>query len=221
MFIVINGGGKVGAFLGRTLAQKGHHIAIIEERPEILGKMADELPSNILLIEGDGCSLKHQEDAGTGRADVFVAVTGEDEDNLVSCQLAKARFGVRRTLARVNNPKNERIFRELGIEGISSTLVISQLIEEEMTAGDILTLHVLEKGRLALVEVLMPDNHGSASHHVIADLKLPEKTVVVSVIRGETVIVPRGSTRLEPGDRVIAITAIETEKKLRRILTGN
>ena len=221
MFIVINGGGKVGAYLGRTLAQKGHHITIIEERPEILGKMAEELPSNILLIEGDGCILKHQEDAGTGRADVFVAVTGEDEDNLVSCQLAKARFGVRRTLARVNNPKNERIFRELGIEGISSTLVISQLIEEEMTAGDILTLHVLEKGRLALVEVLMPEDHGSASHHAIADLTLPEKTVLVSVIRGEMVIVPRGSTHLEPGDRVIAITAIETENELRRILTGN
>ncbi|HTX53990.1 MAG TPA: NAD-binding protein [Candidatus Baltobacteraceae bacterium] len=220
MFIVINGGGKVGAYLGRTLGDKGHHIAIIEKRPEILDRMAEDLPSTILLIEGDGCSLKHQEDAGVARADVFVAVTGEDEDNLVSCQLAKARFGVKRTVARVNNPKNERIFRELGIEGISSTSVISQLIEEEMTAGDILTLHVLEKGRLALVEVLMPDDHGSASHQAIADLTLPEKTVLVSVVRGEMVIVPRGSTRLEPGDRVIAITAVEREKELRRVLAG-
>ena len=220
MFIVINGGGKVGAYLGRTLGEKGHHVALIEERPEILDKMAEELPSTILLIEGDGCSLKHQEEAGTGRADVFVAVTGEDEDNLVSCQLAKARFGVKRTIARVNNPKNERIFRELGIEGISSTSVISQLIEEEMTAGDILTLHVLEKGRLALVEVLMPDDHSSASNRAISDLALPEKTVLVAVQRGDTVIVPRGNTRLEPGDRVIAITAIEKENDLRRLLTG-
>jgi trk system potassium uptake protein TrkA len=169
MFIVINGGGKVGAFLGRTLGEKGHQVALIEKRPEILDKMAEELPP---------------------------------------------------TVARVNNPKNERIFRELGIEGISSTSVISQLIEEEMTAGDILTLHVLEKGRLALVEVLMPDDHGSASNRAIADLALPDKTVLVSVLRGDTVIVPRGNTRLEPGDRVIAITAIETERELRRLLTG-
>ena len=220
MFIVINGGGKVGAYLGRTLGAKGHAIAIIEKRQEIVDRMAEELPSTILLIEGDGCSLKVQEDAGTGRADVFVAVTGEDADNLVSCQLAKARFGVKRTIARVNNPKNERIFRELGIEGISSTSVISQLIVEEMTAGDILTLHVLEKGRLALVEVLMPHDHGSASHQAVADLTLPEKTVLVSVIRGNAVIVPRGSTRLEPGDRILAITPIEKEKELRRVLAG-
>jgi trk system potassium uptake protein TrkA len=95
------------------------------------------------------------------------------------------------------------------------------LIEDEMTAGDVLTLHVLEKGRLALVEVLMPEDHGSATHHAVADLRLPEKTVLVSVLRGDEVIIPRGTTRFEPGDRVIAITGIEEEHELRHVLAGS
>jgi len=221
MYIVINGGGKVGSYLGHTLTEKGHHVAVIEKRPEILERMAAELPTSVLMIEGDGSSVKFQEDAGVGRADVFVAVTGEDEDNLVSCQLAKARFSVKRTVARVNNPKNERIFRILGIEAISSTSVISRLIEEEMTAGEMFTLHILEKGRLALVEVILSENRRGASEKQISGLDLPDNTVLVSLIRGEKVIVPRGNTELKTGDRVIAVTPIEQEEALRRLLMGS
>jgi len=218
MYIVINGGGKVGSFLASKLGAQGHSIAVIEERSEILTKMTEELPASVLLIEGDGCNLKYQEDAGVARADVFVAVTGEDEDNLVSCQLAKSRFAVRRAIARVNNPKNEHIFRVLGIEGISSTSIISRLIEEEMRATDLLTLHVLEKGRLALVEITVRD-HNAATSRPLAELKLPEDTVLIAVIRGETVIVPRGTTMFEPGDHVVAVTPIDREEELRRVLT--
>ncbi len=219
MYIVISGGGKVGSYLGRTLSEKGHSIAVIEKRPEILAKMAEELPTTVLLIEGDGCNLTHQTDAGVARADVFVAVTGEDEDNLVSCQLARSRFAVKRTIARVNNPKNERIFRVLGIEGISSTSIISRLIEEEMRVSDLLTLHVLEKGRLALVEIAVPDGDGATSK-ALAELALPGDTVLVAVIRGETVIVPRGTTTFQPGDRIVAVTPIDREEDLRRSLAS-
>jgi trk system potassium uptake protein len=218
MYIVISGGGKVGSFLAGKLGGQGHSVAVIEKRSEILTKMTEELPAGVLLIEGDGCNLKYQEDAGVARADVFVAVTGEDEDNLVSCQLAKSRFAVRRTIARVNNPKNEHIFRVLGIEGISSTSIISRLIEEEMRATDLLTLHVLEKGRLALVEITVRDHNGATSRP-LAELKLPEDTVLVAVIRGEAVIVPRGTTMFEPGDHVVAVTPIDREEELRRVLT--
>ena len=221
MYIVINGGGKVGGHLGRTLCENGHSVAVIEKRPDVLAKTAEDLPPTMLLIEGDGSSLKYQEDAGVERADIFVAVTGEDEVNLVSCQLAKARFGVKRTLARVNNPRNERIFRVLGIEAISATSIISRLIEEEMSVGEMLTLHVLEKGRLALVEIALPENGGRTKNKTLAELALPEKTVLVSVIRGDAVIVPRGSTTFEGGDRVIAVTPIEHEKDLRRLMAGN
>ena len=219
MYIVINGGGKVGAYLARTLNEKGHHLAVIEKRPEIVEKMAEDLPTSILLIEGDGGSMQFQEDAGVAHADVFVAVTGEDEENLLSCQLAKARFNVKRTVARVNNPKNEHIFRVLGIEAISSTTVIGRLIEEEMTAGEMFTLHVLEKGRLAFVEITLPGN--GVSKRRISELSLPGNTVLVSLIRGEEVVVPRGDTVLEKGDRVIAVTPIDQEEVLRRLLAGS
>lgn len=219
MYIVINGGGKVGSFLGLTLAGKGHDVAIIEKRSAVLDKLVEELPTKVLLIDGDGCDVKCQEDAGVGKAEVFVAVTGEDEANLVSCQLAKVSFNVGRTVARVNSPKNEHIFTAMGIEAISSTTVISRLIEEEMSAGEVFTLHILRKGRLALVEIALPEGRGGFSSKKVSELQLPENTVLVAVIRGEQIVVTRGNTVLGAGDRVIAVTPVEQEKALRRLLT--
>jgi trk system potassium uptake protein len=221
MYIVINGGGKVGSFLGRNLIEKGHHVAVIERRAEVLDKLAEEMPPDVLLIEGDGCDVRSQEDAGVGHAEVFVAVTGEDEDNLVSCQLAKVRFKVGRTVARVNSPKNEHIFTALGIEAISATTVIGRLIENEMSAGEAFTVHALKKGRLALVEMILPEEHCAVCHKRVSELELPRDTVLVALIQGEKVVVPKGDTVMTPGDRVIAVTSIEQEEELRRLLTGS
>ncbi len=218
MYIVINGGGKVGSFLALTLSGKGHDVAIIEKRSAVLNKLVEELPSKVLLIDGDGCDVKCQEDAGVGKAQVFVAVTGEDDANLVSCQLAKVCFNVGRTVARVNSPKNEHIFTAMGVEAISGTTVISRLIEEEMSAGEVFTLQILRKGRLALVEIALPEGDGVRSKKVL-ELQLPRDTVLVAVIRGEQIVVTRGNTVLEAGDHVIAVTPIEQEKSLRRLLT--
>lgn len=221
MYIVINGGGKVGSYLGQTLAGEGHHVAVIEKRSEVVNKLAEEMPTDVLLIEGDGCDVKAQEDAGVGHAAVFVAVTGEDEDNLVSCQLAKVRFSVERTVARVNSPKNEHIFNALGIEAISATTVIGRLIEQEMTAGELFTVHVLKKGRLALVEMTLPEEHCQVCDKRVSELDLPGNTVLVAVIQGEKVVVPKGDTVMAAGDRVIAVTPVEQEEALRRLLVGN
>jgi trk system potassium uptake protein TrkA len=221
MYIVINGGGEVGSYLGRTLTAKGHAVAVIEKRLEVIEKLGEELPPTVLLIEGNGCDVKFQEDAGVGHADVFVAVTGEDEDNLVACQLAKIRFNVKRTLARVNSPKNEHIFNALRIETISATTVISNLIEKEMTTGEVLTLHILKKGHLALVEIPLSEDHCAVAHKMLSELELPRNTVFVTVIRGDHIIVPRGNTVMEIGDRVIAVTPIEQEQALRHLLTGS
>jgi trk system potassium uptake protein len=218
MYVVINGGGKVGSYLGHTLVSKGHSVAVIERRPQVLEKLAQELPTEVLLIEGDGCEVRFQEDAGVEHADVFAAVTGNDDDNLVSCQLAKLRFRVNRAVARINSPKNERIFHALGIEGVSSTIAISRQIEEEMTFGEISTLYTLHQGRLTLVKMDIPQEQCAMCSKKVAELGLPADTVLVTVIRGENVIVPKGDTVMEPGDRLIAVTTFEHKEDLRRLL---
>ena len=220
MYIVIGGGGKVGSYLAHNLVSKGHRVAVIEKRSEVVGRLAEELPVGVLLIEGDGCDVRYQEDAGVGHADIFAAVTGNDDDNLVSCQLARARFSVKRTVARINSPKNEHIFHALGIEGISSTTIISRLIEEEVTIGDIIRLHTLEKGQISLVEIDLPNTHGLAGNKKVQELGLPEGSVLVAIVRGDRVIVPKGNTVMETGDRVLAITGLGKEEELRRVLQG-
>ncbi|MGQ9475125.1 MAG: potassium channel family protein [Actinomycetota bacterium] len=125
--VVIMGGGKVGSFLAEILEAKGHQVTVIERNRDLCERIATR--TSALVIEGDGCDLRFQEEAAVGSADVFAAVTGDDDDNPVACQLARTHFRVPRAVARVNNPKNERIFNRLGIDAISSTTVIAQLIE--------------------------------------------------------------------------------------------
>jgi trk system potassium uptake protein TrkA len=220
MYVVISGGGKVGSYLAHNLLKKGHGVAVIEKRSGVLEKLAEELPTRALLIEGDGCGVKYQEDAGVGHADIFAAVTGNDDDNLVSCQLARAHFGVKRTVARINSPRNEHIFHALGIEGISSTTIISRLIEEEATISDVIRLHTLKKGQISLAEIDLPYEDCLVCSKKVYELNLPEGSVLVAIVRGDKVIVPKGDTVMERGDRVLAVTALEKEEELRRILQG-
>jgi len=218
MRVVIMGGGKVGSFLAETLEAKGHQVTVIERNRELCERIASRTSATV--IEGDGCDLRFQEEAEVGSADVFAAVTGDDDDNLVACQLARTHFQVPRAVARVNNPKNERIFNRLGIDAISSTSVIAQLIEERTTVGDIITLHTLKKGKLAVVELDLPEDRCRSCEVPLRDLGLPRGCVLVSIIRGDEVIIPQGSSVLQPGDTVIAVTEPEKEADLKRILTG-
>ncbi|RJQ52823.1 MAG: TrkA family potassium uptake protein [Actinobacteria bacterium] len=220
MYVVIDGGGKVGSFLATTLSRRGHDVAVVERRPDVITKLVDELPRDALIIQGDGVNAEILREAGIEHADVFVAATGEDDDNLVACQLAKLTFNVSRTVARVNNPKNERIFHAMGIEAISSTTVIARLIEEEATVGDIITLYTMSKGKLALVEVELPTDRCVVCNKKVSELGLPRDTVLVTVVRGEEVIVPKGDTMLKEGDSIIAVTSIDSEEALRRVLRG-
>ena len=192
--------------------------ARIERNRELCERIA--LRTAATVIEGDGCDLRFQEEAEVDKADVFAAVTGDDDDNLVACQLARTHFQVPRAVARVNNPKNERIFNKLGIDAISSTTVIAQLIEERTTVGDIITLHTLRKGRLAVVELDLPEDRCRSCDIPLRDLGLPRGCVLVSIIRGEEIVIPQGGSRLQPGDTVIAVTEPEKEGELKRILKG-
>jgi len=220
VYVVVNGGGKVASYLARTLLEGGHSVAVIEKREEVVEKLSAELPGHPLIIQGDGCDVAYQEDAGVARADVFVAATGDDDDNLVSCQLAKTAFGVPRAVSRVNNPKNERIFIALGLEAISSTTIISRMIEEEATIGDIRTLASLRRGNMAIVEIELPKDRCVVCGKKVAALNLPVDCVLVALIRNDEVITVHGDTELDAGDVVIAFTKTEHEAKLKRALTG-
>lgn len=221
MYVVVNGGGKVASYLAKTLLEAGHDVAVIEKRQDVVEKLVVELPSRALVIQGDGCDASFQEDAGVSRADVFAAVTGDDDDNLVSCQLAKVAFGVPRAISRVNNPKNEHIFNALGIEAISSTTIISRMIEEEATVGDIRTLTTLRKGDMAIVEIELPVDRCTVCDRPVSTLKLPPNCVLVAVVRpDDTVDTVHGDTLLNPGDTVIAFTRVTSERALKKVLTG-
>lgn len=208
----------MGSFLAKKLLDRGHTVVIIEKNKEICDQLATSISA--LVIHGDACDYRFQEEARVDRADVFAAVTGDDDDNLVACQLAKTSFNVPRTVARVNNPKNERIFNLMGIDAISSTTIIGQLIEEETTVGDIITLYTMHRGRFAIVEVDIPSSGCSSCHRTIKELGLPKGCVLVSIIRGEDVIIPHGGDVLQPGDSVIAVTSLEMEERLKKILTS-
>lgn len=220
MYIIVNGGGKVGSYLARQMVDAGHDVAVIEKRAEIVDKLATELPERALIIHGDGCDASYQEDAGAARADVFASLTGDDDDNLVSCQLAKVAFGVPRTISRVNNPKNERIFNALGIEAISSTTIIARMIEEEATIGDMRTLISLRRGNMAIVEIELPVDRCVVCGKAVADLRLPADCILIALIRGDEVVTVHGNTQFEPGDTVIAFTKVERERALKKALTG-
>jgi len=208
----------VGSFLARHLSEK-HSVVIIEKDADRCERLATTTPA--LVIQGDACDYRYQEESRVDRADVFAAVTGDDDDNLVACQLAKVSFNVPRAVARVNNPKNERIFKLMGIDAISSTTVISHLIEEESTVGDIITLNVLKKGKVVIVEMEIPSAASKASRSKIKDLGLPDGCVLVTIIRDEEVIIPRGEDILHPGDSIIAVTSVDKEEKLKKILKGS
>lgn len=221
MYIVINGGGKVASYLARTLIESGHDVAVIEKREDVVDKLVGELPRRALVILGDGCDATYQDDAGVARADVFASVTGDDDDNLVACQLAKVAFGVPRAISRVNNPKNEHIFNALGIEAISSTSIISRMIEEEATVGDIRTLTTLRKGNMAIVEVELPKDRCTVCNKPVSELALPKDCVLIAVIReDESTETVRGDTLLNAGDTVVAFTAVDSERALKKVLTG-
>jgi trk system potassium uptake protein TrkA len=207
----------VGSFLARGLSKK-HTVVIIEKDEDRCERLAKK--TKAMIIQGDACDYRFQEEARVDRADVFAAVTGDDDDNLVACQLAKTSFDVPRTVARVNNPKNEHIFKLMGISAVSSTTIIGHLIEEESTVGDLMTLNVIKKGQIAIVEFDIPAEGCKSCDKKIKDLGLPYGCVLATILRGDEVIIPRGDISLQPGDAIIAVTQLDKEAGLKSILMG-
>jgi trk system potassium uptake protein TrkA len=218
MYIVIVGAGRVGFNLASKLVQDNHTVTVIEKDKARCEGISQKL--NALVINGDGCEPRFMEDAEVGRADVIAAVTADDEDNLVICQLAKEVFGIRRTVARVNNPKNEHIFSELGVDvPVNATKIIAKIIEEEASFEDFITLMTFKRGKLALVRVDLT-TESPVIDKAVREINLPENSVLVSILRGDTIIVPKGDTIMKTGDDIVALTSIENEQQLLDILVG-
>ncbi len=218
MYVVIVGGGRIGRHIARDLYDNGHEVTVIER----IANRCEQLvvDTDVLVIEGDACDVRYLEQAHTDRADAFVATTHEDDDNLVACQLAKIEFGVRRAISRVTTPKNVEIFETLGIEPVSSTRLISELLENEFSVGELIHLTSLKGGRVQLVELRIPEGPDAPEPRTLADLDLPAESIVVAVFRGNETVIPQGSTEISPGDEVVALTTPELEARLTSVLLG-
>jgi trk system potassium uptake protein TrkA len=217
MYIIIVGGGKVGFHLAKELVDANYEVLVIEQDAEKAKEIADELGD--IVIEGDGCEATLLEKAGTARADMLLAVTGDDEDNLVACQVAKQRFNVNKTVARINNPKNEAIFQKLEVDiTVSATSAIMAHIEQSLPTPHLSVLLKLKGTGLELVEVRVPDDSRVVGQPV-RNVLLPYQSMIALIV-GEDgqPKVPSGETVIHAGDEVVAVTLHESEAQLRDAL---
>jgi trk system potassium uptake protein len=217
MFVLVVGGGKVGYYLTRELAESGHEVVLMEKDRRRAEQIADEIGS--IVVARDGCEGSSLADAGANRADVVAAVTGDDEDNLVICQMAKHHFAVPKTIARVNNPKNEPLFKHLGVdELISPTRMILGSIEQDIPVHEVLHLAPLSR------EYEMMEAHlGAESPAVgmaLSQLQLPVGCSIVAVVRDEVAQGVSPDMIFRSGDNVIATGRRESEPALHEALIG-
>ncbi|MCC6173742.1 MAG: TrkA family potassium uptake protein [Chloroflexi bacterium] len=214
MYVIVAGGGKVGYYLARELIDQGHEVLVIEKQRGRADAIANELGNVVQRGNADEAAVLA--DAGANRADVVVAVTGDDEDNLVICQVAKRRFNVPRTVARINNPKNERIFRLLGIDStVSSTEVILSVIEQEIPSQALVPLLRLRHADVEVVDITLPPD-SSLDGISLRDLDMPPNSLIAFVIREGQPILPTGATTLRAGDEILALTRSAHEDELRQ-----
>ncbi len=216
MQVVVVGGGKVGYYLTQTLLEHGHTPFLIEKKKEICLRVANDL--DIPVICADGTSVEALESAGIRQADALIGVTGRDEDNLIACQLAKRRFGIKRTVARVNNPKNAKVMKRLGVDiPISSTDNIARLLEREVDTSAIKQLLSINRGEASLSELEIPEGFKKNGIR-LSELRLPEESVLVSITRDGELIIPRGNTQILSGDKIIVICHNRVIHELSRML---
>jgi trk system potassium uptake protein TrkA len=218
MYVIVVGAGKVGYHLTRTLISEGHEVTLIEKDPAHAADLAADFGEAI--VAGDGCEVRVMQDVGMNRADAVVAVTGHDEDNLVICQMAQRQFHVPRQIARVNNPKNEPIFHLLGVtETVSSTRIIYSLIDQEVGSGESLLATALKRGKIVIVAVNLSAGSPGANR-MVKDVHLQGECVLAAIIRNDHILLPSGTTMLEAGDTVIAVSTPQDQHALRDALLG-
>lgn len=219
MFVIVVGGGNTGSQLAKFLIESGHTVRVIDERSNVLEKLAKEVPYDC-IIEGDGSSPTVLEKAGIQKAQVLAAVTGSDETNLVITSLGKFEFNVKRVIARINNSKNAWLFTpEMGVDvSLNQAEILARLTAEEMSIGDMMTMLKIRRGKYSIVEEKIASG-APAIGLALKDLSLPNNCVISGIIRHGDVILPRGSTTLEEGDEVLALVDDLARDQLAKLLS--
>ena len=203
MYVIIAGAGKVGWNLARELIEKGHEVTLLENDRRRYLVVEQELEHAVQY--GDASELWVLERAGIQRADLVIAVTGDDEDNILICQMARDKYDVERIVARVNNPRNIDHFKLLGVHPVvSATDLILRLIEHEVPRYGLVHLLALEEERLEIIELEVADDAPTVGERV-SDIELPEGSLIISVLRGGTGFVPKPDTVIEAGDEVLLV----------------
>jgi trk system potassium uptake protein TrkA len=217
--IAIAGAGNVGCYVAKDLLARSHEVTLIEQNKDLVDQLKDDLAVNWVI--GDGCELYTLDAAVLTTCDVLVAATGDDEDNLVISLLAKQEFAVPRVVARVNHPDNEWLFTETwGVDvSVSTPHLLTSLVEEAVTVGDLVRLLRLEQGKVALLELTLAEG-SPADGKTIGELKMPPDCSLVAIVRDRHVITPTSETPLHAGDEVLALAAPEAESDLLRALSA-
>jgi trk system potassium uptake protein TrkA len=219
MKAILVGGGKTTYFLARQFIDKGYHPTIINRNPAEARRLSEQVQA--LVILGDGSDPAILAEAGARRAEVLVALTPHDQDNLVACQLARQMYGVPRTVALVNDPENEPVFIKLGVSvAFSATQVIANLIEQKMDFEAITNLIPAAEGRINITEVILRPG-APAIDHTLQELDLPGNSLVAAIVRDGQVLVPRGNSLLVVADRLILVTLPPSHGQTLRALLGS
>ena len=219
MKVAIAGAGNVGVYIAGDLKEDGHEVLLIEENPDLVALLQPTL--DVEWVVADACEVTSLHEAGVAGADVMVAATGDDEDNLVISLLAKQEFAVPRVIARVNHPKNQWLFNETwGVDvSVSTPHLLTALVEEAVSVGSLVRLLQFEGGEARLVEVTLADDTPAAGTP-LTDMAIPRDATIVAVVRDRHVVVPRGDTVLKAGDEVLALVTPDSEEAVRALLIG-
>ncbi len=218
MYVLIAGGGAIGYHLTKALHQHGYEVLLIEKNRRRAAELADELGERVM--HGDACEVRVLNEAGARRANVVVAATGDDEDNLIVCQIAQNFFKVPRVLAIVRDPRHEALFFRLGIhETVCSTRFIFNILEQEVEYGEVLPIGALMRGQIEVIEAeVTPESRVAGKS--IGEIELPPKTLLAAVVRHGQLTLGLSNLILQPGDTVVALTAPENVKQLARVFRG-
>jgi len=215
-YAIITGGGKIGYYLARSLINNGYEVLLLEKNASFYRQLSSDLGD--VVMQGDGCDPLILRAAGIERAEIVVAATGDDSDNLVTCQMAMHCFGRERVIARVNNPDNESLFDSLGIhERVSGTAAILNLLGQKVGRSPVVLLGALERCNIEAVELILDESSPFVGAK-LSELALPHGTLIISVLRDGCAMIPSGDTIFQSNDVLIALIPPELEAALREFI---